>query len=177
MSQRAIIDFYNEAGDALLGDNWDIFSGSQINRNDTSVTQRFRVYNNFSGVVDIVDTENVMLHISADGEFLTNVVKKSEYNDFTQNIIDEGRMEIRCTLSSETGLVPPSGSTFVPFVYDAPFSGSGFDEIMASGSFNYNEYEIRFVLPSSGTSGSWNASGSAHPAVFVSWDNVGFNEP
>ena len=174
MSVRAIIQYYDQSGLTELNSLWDIFSGTAISRGATSPPQRFRIYNNYSGVADITDANDVRLNISGDDEFLTDQVERQELFDYTRELILGGYIEVRCTLASETGLVPPSGSTFVPLIFGASFSGSGFDTISASGSFNYNEYEVRFNIPASGTSGSWNASGAVYPSIFVDYSNDGF---
>lgn len=174
MLQRAVIQFYDYSGNSELSDIFDIFSGAQIPRGTTSPPQRFRIYNNYSGAVDIADADDVELFISGNSEFLTDQVVKQELHDYTRDLILGGYVEVRCTLASETGLVPPSGSTFVPIIYGASFSGLGFDTIVASGSFNYNEYEIRFNIPASGVSGSWKASGSVYPAFFIDYTNNGY---
>lgn len=174
MPQRSIIQFYDNSGTSELANIFDIFSGVAIPRGTTSPPQRFRVYNNYSGVADIVNANDVQVLISGNSEFLTDQVVKQETFDYTKELILAGYTEIRCTLASETGLVPPSGSTFVPLIYGAGFSGSGFDTIVASGSFNYNEYEIRFNIPASGVSGSWVQSGAVYPSFFVDYTNEGF---
>ncbi len=174
MSQRSIIQFYDEGGSSELANLWDIFSGTAVSRGTTSSPQRFRVYNNFSGTTDIADANDVQVNISGDDEFLTDQVEKQELFDYTRELILAGYVEIRCTLASETGLVPPSGSTFVPLIYGTAFEGTGFDTIVASGSFNYNEYELRLNIPVSGTSGTWNASGAVYPSFFVDYVNDGF---
>lgn len=175
MSQRAIIDFYDDSGTSELANLWDVFSGTSIARGTTSSTQRFRIYNNFSGVADITDANDVKLYISGDDEFLTDQIEKQELFDYTRELVLGGYIEVRCTLASETGLVPPSGSVFRSLIYGTPFSGSGFDTITASGSFNYNEYEIKINVPVSGTSGSWvGASGAVYPSFFVDYTNDGF---
>ncbi len=174
MPLKAIIQYYDGSGTSELANIFDIFSGTTIARGTTSSAQKFRVYNNFSGVADIVDANDVKLLISGDDEFLTDQVEKQEVHDYTRELITGGYVEVRCTLASETGLVPPSGSVFRPFIFGIPFSGSGFDTIVASGSFNFNEYEVRFNIPVSGVSGSWNISGACYPAFFVDYANDGF---
>lgn len=173
MSNRAIIDFYDING-TILNNFWDIFSGATIDRNTTSPTQRFRVYNNYSGTSDITNANNIKLYISGDDQFLTDQVEKKEIFDYTREVITSGYLQIRCTLASETGLVPPSGSSFVPLYYGIPFYGTGFDTIMSSGSYNYNEYEMKINVPASGTNGSWLQSGSIYFSFFMTWDNEGF---
>jgi len=174
MPQRSIIQFYDGSGTSELANLWDIFSSVPVARGTTSSTKRFRVYNNYSGTADIVDANDVQVQISGSPEFLTDQVIKQELYDYTRELILGGYVEIRCTLASETGLVPPSGSSFVPLIYGTGFSGSGFDTIVASGSFNYNEYELQFNIPASGTSGSWVTSGSIYPSFFVDYTNDGF---
>ncbi len=175
MPLRSIIQFYDGSGTSQLANIFDIFSGTSILRGTTSPIQKFRVYNNFSGTADIVDANDVKLYISGDDEFLTDNVEKQEFFDFTKELINGGYVDVRCVLASETGLTPPSGSTFRPLIFGTPFSGSGFDTIVASGSFNFNEYEIKFNIPVSGTSGSWiGSSGAVYPAFFVDYTNDGF---
>ncbi len=174
MSERAVIQFYDDSGNTEILSIWDIFSGVAVARGTTSSAKRFRIYNNFSGVADITDVDNVRLSISGDDEFLTDQVEKQEVYDYTRELILGGYVEVRCTIASETGLVPPSGSVFRPLIFGTAFSGSGFDTIVASGSFNYNEYEIQFSIPVSGTSGSWTVSGTVYPSFFVDYVNVGF---
>jgi len=174
MPQRSIIQFYNESGTSELENVWDIFSSIPVPRGSTSSAKRFRIYNNFSGTADIVNANDVELKISGNSEFLTDQVVKQELYDYTRELILGGYVEIRCTLASETGLVPPSGSSFVPLIYGTGFNGDGFDTISSSGSFNYNEYEMRFNIPVSGTSGSWMSSGAIYPSFFVDYTNEGF---
>lgn len=174
MPQRSIIQFYDNSGTSELESIFDIFSGTAIPRGTTSSTQRFRVYNNYSGVADIVDANDVQVQISGNAEFLTDQVVKQELFDYTRELILAGYTEIRCTLASELGIAPITGSTFVPFIFGAGFSGSEFDTIVASGSFNYNEYEIRFNIPASGVSGSWIQSGAVYPSFFIDYSNDGF---
>jgi len=174
MSQRSVIQFYDGSGTAELASIFDIFSGTQIARGSTSAAQKFRVYNNYSGVADIADANDVKLYISGDDEFLTDQVEKQEVNDYTKELLDGGYVEVRCAISSETGLAPVSGSVFRALIYGTAFSGSIFDTILASGSFNYNEYELRFNIPASGVSGSWNVSGTCYPSIFIDYTNDGF---
>jgi len=174
MLQKSIIQFYDGSGTSELENIWDIFSSVPVARGTTSDVKRFRLYNNYSGSADIVNANDVEIKISGNAEFLTDQVVKEELYDYTRELILGGYVEIRCTLASETGLTPPSGSTFVPLIYGASFNGDGFDTINSSGSFNYNEYELRFNIPISGTSGSWMVSGSIHPSFFVDYTNEGF---
>jgi len=170
----ATIQFYDGSGTSELANIFDIFSGTSIPRGSTSSAQSFRVYNNYSGSLYVSNAEDMKIQISGNNEFLTDNVMKKTVHDYTRQLILGGYIEIRCVIASETGLSPPSGNTFRPLLFGTPFSGSGFDEIVASGSFNYNEYEIRFNLPASGVSGSWNASGVAYPSLFVDYNNEGY---
>jgi len=169
MSQRANIYFYNGDGASQLDNLWDIFSGTSIARGTTSPVQKFRIYNNYSGASDIADANDIKIYVSGDTEFLTDSVKKQSVFDYTKELISDGHIEIRCTLSSETGLVPPSGSTFVPLIYGTAFYGNGFDTISASGSYNYNEYEMRLSIPL-----TWTSGGAVYPSFFVDYTNDGF---
>ena len=162
----AIITFRNEDGSEPLASIWDIFDGTPIVRGETSAAEKFRVYNNYVGSGSVATADDFKLRVSVDDQFLqTNVKKRASYTDWTYELVNGGYIEIRCTITSETGLAPPTGNTFVPF--SGTFSGSSFDNISASGSWNFNEYEMRFVIPS----GSLSTSGSATPSTFASWVN------
>lgn len=169
MSGTALISFREQDG-TLLGSLWNIFSGSTIARGTTSSTAKFRTYNNYSGSSDIPDMRGFHLKISTEDPVYDIVDNPDSYNDFTYELISGGHMEIRCTIAGETGLAPPSGNTFTPF--SGTFSGSGFDYIASSGTFNYNEYEVRFNIPSSGS--EWFTSGTCEPSIFAYWQDTNF---
>lgn len=169
MTSRAIITFRNSDGSAELGSLWDIFSGSTINRDETSSAGIFRVYNNFAATADIADAKGFELKISADAQFET-IAKyaKTTVYDFTQELIEGGYIEIKCSFASELGMAPPSGAVFESLT--GTYSGSGFDLISASGTDNYNEYQVRFALPDTTL---FPTSGSSTPSFFARWVNAG----
>ena len=164
---RASITFRNDDGSAPLDSIWDLFSGTSIVRGETSPAGTFRVYNNYVASGSVAEADNFKLLISVEKEFRQTIInKRSAYTDFTYEIVTGGYIEVRCTVASETGLAPPTGNTFTEFTNY--FSGSGFDKIVASGSWNFNEYQIRFNIPDSDVLAT---SGSANPVVYASWVN------
>jgi len=170
MSSRSIITYRNFDGSSELTSIWDVFSGSQVARGDTSPTNTFRIYNNYLAEADIVDAIEMQIVISTNDQFIV-YDQRTSYTDFTRDLINGGYIEIRCTYSGESGA--SRADAFVPF--SGAFSGSEFDRIPASGSDNYNEYEMRMNIPASGTGGSWNTSGSAAPTIFAKWNNEGID--
>jgi len=170
MSNRSIITYRNFDGSAELSSIWDVFSGSTTARGSTTPTNIFRVYNNHAVAVDVVDAIGFKLLLSSDDQYIV-YDQRTSYEDFTRDLIKGGFIEIRCTYSGESGA--SRADAFVPFT--DIFSGSEFDRIPASGSNNYNEYEMRINIPNAGTNSSFNTSGTASPTFFAKWNNEGID--
>lgn len=172
MSNRSIITYRNFDGSAELSSIWDVFSGTTIARGETTPTNTFRVYNNYSGASDVVTADRFQLIISTDDRFIV-YDQRTSYEDFTRNLVNGGHIELRCTISSEFGVDPDPEW----YIFSGAVSGSTFDKITAiSGSDNFNEYEMRIHIPASGTGNSFYTSGSAAPTIFAKWHNLGIDQ-
>lgn len=129
----------------LIGSTDEIFSGA-VGIGSGTVSGTIRVYNNYGAVASGAHARKVRVFLSAQSgsQAITSQFADPYRNIRTLGLINQTMSGI-CMLASENGGNNPSGTMLSMF---SGISGTGYDIIYASGSNNFNQYDIYFTIPS-----------------------------
>lgn len=128
----------------LITSSMEIFSGA-VTIGGGVVSGTIRVYNNYDANDDVAHARKVNLYLCAQSG--SQAITKGFYDPY-RNIrsyaLVKNSMSGVCTLASEKGALTPTGTMLSMY---SGISGTAYNTIYASGSNNYNQYDIYFTIP------------------------------
>jgi len=126
----------------LITSTDEIFSGSVSG----TVSGTIRLYNNYAGANDVAHARKVKIFLSAQSgsQAITKQFHDPYRNIRTLALVNETMSGI-CTLASENGGATPTGTMLS---MSSGISKTGYDIIYASGSNNFNQYDLYFTIAS-----------------------------
>ena len=129
----------------LITSSMEIFSG-EVGIGSGVVSGVIRLYNNYDADDDVAHARkvNVFLCAQSGSQAITKGFHDPYRNIRTLGLIKQTMSGI-CMKASENGGISPTGAMLSMF---SGISGTGYDMIYASGSNNFNEYNIIYSIAS-----------------------------
>lgn len=133
-------------------DNLDSLFGETIFVGSGTYTARFRIYNNYSGVADQNDLKDLKVYLTGTPKMLTayelgGIGLEEWATSFPYIVLRNEYFSGVCKVASKQfGANPLLESGTIN--YEQPFDDVECDYIYASGSDNFNEYELTINIPS-----------------------------